>query len=103
MLPSIRIYHVVQATSCCRALENGVFWILANRHGTEDRKGRSLSYSGLSRIVDNRGKVIASAGPADTGFYGVEIDPAKAFDKKVAPMADLFADRRPELYNEITK
>ena len=92
-----------QITSCCRALENGVFWVLANRHGTEDRKGRNLSYSGLSRIVDNRGNVIASAGPADTGFYGVEIDPAKAFDKKVAPMADLFADRRPELYNEITK
>ncbi len=92
-----------QITSCCRALENGVFWILANRHGTEERKGRSLSYSGLSRIVDNRGKVIASAGPTDTGFYGVEIDPAKAFDKKVASMADLFADRRPELYNEITK
>lgn len=92
-----------QITSCCRALENGVFWILANRHGTEDRKGRSLSYSGLSRIVDNRGNVIAQAGAADTGFYGVEIDPAKAFDKKVAPMADLFADRRPELYNKITK
>ena len=80
-----------------------MFWILANRHGTEDRKGRSLSYSGLSRIVDNRGNVIAQAGAADTGFYGVEIDPAKAFDKKVAPMADLFADRRPELYNKITK
>ncbi|MBR4796960.1 MAG: acyltransferase [Spirochaetia bacterium] len=92
-----------QITSCSRALENGVFWILANRHGTENRKGRSLSYSGLSRIVDNRGKVLASAGADDTGFYGVEIDPAKALDKKVAPMADLFADRRPELYNEITK
>ena len=91
-----------QITSCCRALENGVFWILANRHGTEERKGRSLSYSGLSRIVDNRGNVIASAGPTDTGFYGVEIDPAKALDKKVAPMADLFADRHPELYSLIT-
>ncbi len=92
-----------QITSCCRALENGVFWILANRHGKEMQGSRSLSYSGLSRIVDNRGKVIASAGPTDTGFYGVEIDPDSAFDKKVAPMADLFADRRPELYNEITK
>lgn len=92
-----------QITSCSRALENGVFWILANRHGSEERKGRSLSYSGLSRIVDNRGKVLVSAGPTDTGFYGVEIDPAKAFDKKVAPMADLFADRRPDLYNLITK
>ncbi len=92
-----------QITSCCRALENGVFWILANRHGTEDRKGRSLSYSGLSRIVDNRGKVLVSAGADDTGFYGVDIDPSKAFDKKVAPLADLFADRRPDLYTEITK
>ena len=92
-----------QITSCSRALENRVFWILANRCGKEVRGNRELSYSGQSRIVNPNGQVIASAGPDDIGFYGVDIDPRTALNKSLTPLTDVFEDRRPELYKLLTE
>jgi len=92
-----------QITSCSRALENRVFWILANRCGKEVRGNRELSYSGQSRIVNPDGKVIASAGADDIGFYGVDIDPESALNKRLTSLTDVFEDRRPELYKLLTE
>lgn len=92
-----------QITSRSRSLENKLFWILADRCGVERRGGRSLSYSGCSMITGPKGEILVSAGKDDVGFFGAEIDPDIALDKKVAPLSDLFRDRRPELYSLITK
>ena len=92
-----------QITSCSRALENKVFWILANRCGTENRGGKSLTYSGNSRVVNPEGEVILSAGPDDTGIFCVDIDPGIALNKRLTPLCDVFEDRRVDLYKKITE
>jgi len=87
-----------QLTTRVRALENRVFWILANRCGSETRGGKTLRFTGESQIVAPGGEVLARA-PADRdALEVVEIDPGLAADKHVTPLNDLFQDRRPDLY-----
>lgn len=84
-----------------RAIENRVFWILANRSGREERGGKVLSFTGESQIVSPQGEILAKA-PTDTeDLQIVEISPAVADDKHVTVMNDLFADRRPDFYFSI--
>lgn len=82
-----------------RALENRVFWVLANRYGAEERGGKKLSFTGASQIVAPNGDIVAQAPPDGESVQIVEISPAQADDKKVTAMNDLFQDRRPNLYN----
>nr|BAL57366.1 nitrilase/cyanide hydratase and apolipoprotein N-acyltransferase [uncultured Acetothermia bacterium]BAL58882.1 nitrilase/cyanide hydratase and apolipoprotein N-acyltransferase [Candidatus Acetothermum autotrophicum] len=82
-----------------RAMENRIFWVLANRYGTEERNGKKLSFTGASQIVAPTGELLAQAPPEGESLEIVEISPAQADDKRVTMMNDLFADRRPELYN----
>lgn len=87
-----------QLTTRVRAMENRVFWVLANRWGVEERGGKRLSYTGESRIVAPDGSVLAQAPSEGDALEVVEIDPAQARDKHVTQLNDLFEDRRPELY-----
>lgn len=82
-----------------RALENRIFWVLANRYGVEERKGKRLAFTGESQIIAPSGELLAQAPPNGDSLEIVEISPAEADDKKVTAMNDLFADRRPEMYN----
>lgn len=82
-----------------RALENGVFIITANRTGIEKR-GRFINrFTGLSQIVSPEGRIIAQAGETDSVLLMVDIEPAKAQDKKISPLNDLFDDRRTDIYH----
>ncbi len=63
----------------------------------------SLRFTGRSQVVDPRGRVLAQAGVADEALRIVDIDPREAADKHVTPRNDLFADRRPELYGNLTR
>jgi predicted amidohydrolase len=87
-----------QLTTRVRSIENRVFWILANRYGTERRGGRTLTYSGCSQITAENGEILARARAEGDDLTVVEIDPARAENKRVTDRNDLFADRRPELY-----
>jgi predicted amidohydrolase len=87
-----------QLTTRVRAMENRVFWVLANRYGTEERGGKQLSYTGVSQIVAPDGSVLAKAPPQGDALQIVELDPTQALDKHVTKLNDLFGDRRPELY-----
>jgi predicted amidohydrolase len=82
-----------------RAMENRIFWILANRYGTEEREGKKLIYTGASQIVAPNGEILAQAEPDGESVQIVKISSAQADDKRVTAMNDLFQDRRPELYN----
>ncbi len=82
-----------------RAMENRIFWILANRYGTEERGDKRLSFTGASQIVAPTGELLAQAPPEGDSLEIVEISPAEADDKHVTALNDLFADRRPEMYN----
>ncbi|MBA7627742.1 hypothetical protein ES703_35209 [subsurface metagenome] len=87
-----------QLTTRVRSMENRLYWILANRWGTEARGGKKLSYTGCSQITAPDGRILAQAPAEGDALNIVEIDPASACDKRVTPRNDLFADRRPELY-----
>jgi 5-aminopentanamidase len=81
-----------------RALENGVYTATCDRVGVEESAGRRAAFIGRSRIVAPDGTVL-SEGPADRPAWDVvDIDPAKADDKRVGMANDLFADRRTDLY-----
>lgn len=81
-----------------RSLENRVFTITANRTGSESRGDDELVFHGHSQIVAPSGKVLAQAGEADEGWIVADVDPASADRKAFSKWNDIFADRRPDLY-----
>jgi predicted amidohydrolase len=87
-----------QLSTRVRSFENRVFWILANRHGTEGREDRALTFTGGSQITAPDGRILARAPESGDSVTVVEVDPAQADNKRVTARNDLWADRRPELY-----
>jgi predicted amidohydrolase len=88
-----------QLSSRVRSIENRVFWILANRYGSEDRGGgRKLEFTGCSQVTAPDGKVLVRAPAGGDALEVVEIDPRLADDKKITGRNHLWEDRRPELY-----
>lgn len=87
-----------QRAMVTRSIENGVFTVLANRVGTDERAGGRLTFTGGSEIVDNRGRVLAAASTDHEEAIVAEFDPAAADDKWITPRNHLFEDRRPDLY-----
>jgi predicted amidohydrolase len=96
--PSNLVLEYAHANSVTRAVENRVYWILANRTGSETLGQKTLAFNGGSQVVAPDGKVLARAGRESEETLIVDIDPTLALDKKVTPRNDLFADRRPDLY-----
>lgn len=81
-----------------RCIENRVFALTANRVGTEDRAGETLTFTGRSQVVAPNGEVLARAGIDTEEVLAVEIDPAEARRKAITEVNDVLADRRPRLY-----
>jgi predicted amidohydrolase len=96
--PSNLVLAVAQRTTVVRALENRVFWVLANRTGVEELGRKRLAFTGRSQIVAPDGTVLARADSAREQLTVVEIDPTQALDKRATARNDLLADRRTELY-----
>jgi len=94
---------LAQLTMRVRAMENRVFTITANRIGVEARTGETLRFTGLSQVVAPNGDVLVQ-GPQDAEDVRViEIDPARALDKHLTRLNDVFTDRRPEFYKSLVK
>jgi predicted amidohydrolase len=87
-----------QLTTRVRSIENRVFWILANRYGTEERNGKTLTYSVCSQITAENGEILARAQAVGDSLTVVEVEPQRAENKRVTERNDLFADRRTKLY-----
>lgn len=82
-----------------RCLENRVFAITANRIGAEERrKGKRLTYIGMSQIVSPEGTVLVRASEDKEEFQTTKIDPSLAKDKSINRYNNLFSDRRMDLY-----
>jgi predicted amidohydrolase len=86
-----------------RALENQVFLAVADRNDAES----GFSFLGRSQIVAPTGEVLADAG-ADTGVWTAEVDLSLSRTKHVVIEPgeyefSPFADRRPELYSDLTR
>ncbi|MDD3677695.1 MAG: carbon-nitrogen hydrolase family protein [Dehalococcoidales bacterium] len=91
--------HVV----LCRAYENKVNFVAANRTGIE----RDVKFIGLSRIVDTSGEIIAGTTDDSEQIVYANISLKEARQKHITFKArefeiNFFADRRPEFYDEIT-
>jgi predicted amidohydrolase len=74
-----------------------VFVACADRTGTE----RGQEWTGGTSIIDSDGWVVDAAG-AGVGQACADLDLTRARDKKYTPLADVFADRRPDLYGAVT-
>ena len=97
--PANLVLHYAQQTTVTRALENGIFWVLCNRIGTETRIEQALTFTGRSQIVAPRGQILVAAGCEEEVIKIVDIDPGLAADKEIFTNNDLLKDRRPELYD----
>jgi predicted amidohydrolase len=97
--PSNLVLEYAQTNSVTRAVENRVFWILANRTGSETLGEKTLAFNGRSQVVAPDGRLLGRAGPNSEELLFAEIDPAEALNKKVTPRNDLFLDRRTDLYS----
>jgi predicted amidohydrolase len=103
-VPSNLILPWCQRAMVIRAVENRVYTVVANRHGTEARGGgqEALTFTGGSQIVAPDGEILASLGADEDGDASAEVDPAEARDKRVTPENDILADRRPSFYRTLT-
>ncbi len=87
-----------QITTRARSIENKIFWILANRTGTEIRDGKKFTYPGLSQIIDPEGRIMVQVGEQEEGFFTVDINPELAKNKLLTPLCSVFQDRRTDIY-----
>ena len=87
-----------QRADYARAVENRVYVATANRVGVEERSGRRLTFTGESVLVAPDGEYLARLPVDAPGVAVATVHPAKARDKRLGDHNDLFADRRPEMY-----
>jgi len=82
-----------------RCLENRVFAVTANRTGVENRKGKTLHYTGRSQITGPDAKILCQAG-AETEEIGIaEIDVNLSRDKNLNLYNHILLDRRKDFYS----
>jgi len=86
-----------------RACENRVFLASCNRAGIENGQ----HFFGKSQIIDISGKVLAELGDEE-GLISATVDLCRAENKDIIVIPNeyetyLFKDRRPELYDMLTK
>jgi predicted amidohydrolase len=82
-----------------RCMENRVFAVTADRVGTEERGGNTLTFIGQSQIVSPFGEIVHRASPDKAEIVIEEIDLAIANDKRLNARNHLFNDRRPDTYS----
>lgn len=96
--PSNLVMPYCQQAMITRCLENNVYAVTANRIGSDERAGESLSFTGKSQITGPRGEILAAAPETTEGVQVVDIDVAAARDKRLNSRNNLFDDRRPGMY-----
>ncbi len=100
--PDQYLYHVPT-----RAVENRCWVIGATKPRRPlDQPQEMLTYNrftGCSFIMNPSGEILAQAGPDEETIIYAEIEPAKARDKSHGTHNNLFADRRPQLYELLNR
>jgi len=96
--PANLVMPYCQDAMVTRALENHVFTITANRIGKEINGGKELHFTGMSEIVNPKGKILSKSQEQTEECIITQIDPKESLDKFINQKNDLFADRREEFY-----
>ena len=96
--PSNLVTTVSHISMPSRALENKVYLAVANRTGAETRDDEELYFNGASAIYSYNGQQMAVADAQSDDTLIVDIDPVATRKKSFNAINDIFADRRPEMY-----
>jgi predicted amidohydrolase len=97
----VQAREIAEYITRARAVENAVFFVTANRCGSE----RGTSFFGWSQIIDPRGRRVIEAGAQET-MITADLELGLARDKVIEPQQGgydvrLFEHRRPELYSRL--
>lgn len=96
--PSNLVLQFCQKAMFARSVENGVFTMTCNRIGTESRGGKTLTFTGASQILSNRGETLAQAGTDNKEVITAVFNPSDADDKMITENNHLLNDRQTEFY-----
>lgn len=86
-----------------RSIENHVWHVAANTVGNPKNEGLLWPWTGGSTVVSPKGERLALASEVEEELVMAEIRPGEADAKSSSWSKDLFASRRPELYDVMTK
>jgi len=101
--PSNLVLMHCQQAMLTRCLENSVFAVTANRFGSDIRPKGTLTFTGQSQIVTPGGELIYRAKSEGEELFITEIEVRTARDKRMTQRNELFKDRRPEYYFDLTR
>jgi predicted amidohydrolase len=96
--PSNLVHPHCQAAMVTRCLENRIFAVTANRHGSERRGPFENTFTGKSQIVNPKGDILVSATNDKDEICFADINYRESEDKEISPNNNLWGDRRPEFY-----
>ena len=97
--PANIILPFAESVTVARAIENRVFFVMANRTGAEKSGKKCIKFFGRSQIISPVGEILAKATADEEVVRVVNIEAHKALNKFVTRYNDIFADRRRSLYN----
>lgn len=100
--PSNLVLSFCQRAMFARSVENGVYSVTCNRIGSESQTDRTLTFTGASQILSNKGETLAQAGIAEEEVIRAEINPALADEKMITDHNHRLNDRRVEMYSRLT-
>ena len=101
--PANLVLPYCQDAMVTRCLENKIYTITANRTGCEERSGKKFSYTGKSQITSPDARILYRADAQNDEIGIVEIDVQIARNKRINKHNNIFADRRPEYYQDLVK
>lgn len=96
--PANLVTHIWRSVMPARAIENKVYLVVANRYGTEEVEGETVSFNGQSAIYSYNGDVLDSAPAVGDAILTANVYPEQTRDKSFNSLNNIFSDRRPELY-----
>ncbi len=96
--PSNLVLPYCQRAMYARSVENHLYTITANRIGTEDRAGRSLTFTGASQILGPEGDTLAAAPSDSEVVLTALVDLEQADAKQINSYNHLINSRRNDLF-----
>lgn len=99
LCPANLVTNVWDISTPSRALENKVYFVVANRFGDENRNDTNLHFNGGSVIHNFNGSNLAKASLDKEEVIIAEIEPSNTRKKSFNEFNDIFSDRRPKFYS----
>jgi predicted amidohydrolase len=96
--PSNLITNLWGKVMPARAIENKVYFAVANRIGTETANEETIRFTGNSAIYSYEGDELAKAPEAEHAIITTTITPQLTRDKSFNAINDIITDRRPSMY-----